>query len=349
MEKIISIIVPCYNVEKYIDRCMLSLTTQTIGIEKLVIILVDDCSTDNTWQRIRYWEEKYQESVIAIHCEKNGRQGRARNIGLQYVSTPYIGFVDADDWVETDMYEKLYEKLVQNDCDIAMCRSWRDFARENQVLQPKKCNKDDQLLQIDSMSKRKFLIVSAGLEYCVWNKLYKTEFVLGNGLFFPEQLAYEDHFFASLLYYYANRIYILEERLYHYFVNEKSTVMQENATHHFDILTVDSMMWDECEKRGFLPEYRQELEYQYLTLCFLTSIKMILLRMPAMPYEFFLRLRSETLMRVPDYHTNRYVGELVTDLNKILLELLDRLLDKEELDILFATLREYLQKGILRI
>lgn len=349
MEKVISIIIPCYNVEKYINRCMDSLVAQTIGLEKLEIILVDDCSMDGTWGKMTEIEAKYPESVMIIHCDENGRQGQARNIGLQYASAPYIGYVDSDDWVEPDMYEKLYAKMVENNCDIVMCRNWRDSAEAEQVLDPRKTELENRMFVIDTAEKRKTFLACASMGFGVWDKLYRRDFLITNDIFFPEKLAYEDHFFSTLLYFYAERVYMLEERLYHYFVNTQSTVLAKNASYHFDILTVDCMLWEECERRGFLMNYRKELEYQFLTLCYLASVKMMVLRLAEVPYEYFLRLKEETLKRIPDYHANPYVGELVTDLNKIILGLLDIPVGKEELTMICNTLRGYVQSGVLRM
>ena len=107
----ISIIIPCYNVEKYLMRCFLSLKNQTIGIENLELIFVDDASTDDTWDIIQKIENKYSQNVIAVHCDENGRQGRARNIGMTYATAEYIGFVDSDDWVEPNMFEILLDEM----------------------------------------------------------------------------------------------------------------------------------------------------------------------------------------------------------------------------------------------
>lgn len=332
MGKLISIIVPCYNVEKYIDRCFNSLLNQTIGFDKLEVIMVDDCSVDNTWDKLTAIEAAYPESVMIIHCDENGRQGRARNIGLQYASAPYVGYVDSDDWIEPDMYDKLYEKAEAYNCDIVMCQNWRDTALTDQTLAPKLTGRADRMLGIDSVEKRRTFIVCGSIGYGVWDKLFTREFLVENNIFFPEQLAYEDHFFATLLYFYTKRVYILEERLYHYFVNSASTVLAPDAAHHFDILTVDKMMWAECERRGFLTEYRKELEYQFLTLCYLAAMKMISLRLTEIPYDFFLELKEETLKRVPDYHSNPYIKDYVTELNQMLLQLLELPIGKQDLN-----------------
>ena len=104
----ISVIIPCYNVESYIDRCLTSITSQTIDLSLLEIICIDDASTDNTWSKLQAWETTYPENIMIIHCDENGRQGTARNIGLQYASAPWIAYIDSDDWIELDYFEKLY-------------------------------------------------------------------------------------------------------------------------------------------------------------------------------------------------------------------------------------------------
>lgn len=349
MDKLISIIIPCYNVEKYIDRCFNSLLAQTIGFDKLEIIMIDDCSADCTWDRLTAIEASYPESVIVIHCDENGHQGRARNIGLQYASAPYVGYVDSDDWIEPDMYEKLYRKMVSYQCDIVMCQNWRDTAHCGQILPPKLTGAADRMFEIDTVEKRRIFIACGSIGYGAWDKLFTREFLLDNHIFFPEQLAYEDHFFATLLYFYAKRIYILEERLYHYYVNPASTVLSPNATHHFDMLTVDKMMWAECERRGFLTEYRKEVEYQFLTLCYLASMKMISLRLTHVPYDFFLELKEETLKRVPNYHDNPYISDYVTELNQILLRLLDLPINEQELNAFCDAVRMRYIKGTLQM
>lgn len=350
MEKKISIIVPCYNVNQYLDRCFDSLKNQTIGIENLEIIFVDDCSTDRTWEHLTFLEQKYPESISIIHCDENGRQGKARNIGMTYATAPYVGFVDSDDWVEPDMFEKMYEKIRAYDADVVMCDSWRDKRQSGQNLAPKKDEgKKDRFLLIDSEEKRKKLIAESELMFCVWNKLYKRELLQNNLILFPEKLAYEDHFFAMLLYFYVVRVYILEERLYHYFVNTQSTVMASNARHHFDILKVNTMLWDECKNRGLLESFREEIEYQFLALGYLTSIKMILLRFEEFPYDFFLMLKKEVVARVPDYRKNKYVAFYFTEIYQILLELLLKDMSREEIISVFDSLRAYVRRGLLKV
>lgn len=112
--KKISVIIPCYNVEKEIDRCIQSLVDQTILLSQMELIFVDDASEDATMEKLSKWEEQYPESILVIHCEENGKQGTARNIGMQYATGEYIGFVDSDDYVEPEMYQKMCRIAIRN-------------------------------------------------------------------------------------------------------------------------------------------------------------------------------------------------------------------------------------------
>lgn len=126
----ISVVVPCYNVEKYIMRCVASLISQTIGFENMQVIFVNDASTDNTLSILRKIESAYPENVVLITYDKNLRQGGARNIGLSYATAKYVGFVDADDWIEPEMYEEMYNKMKCGNYDIVRCKSGADRSQE---------------------------------------------------------------------------------------------------------------------------------------------------------------------------------------------------------------------------
>ena len=127
----INVIVPCYNVEKYIDRCLDSVVGQTIGLDKLEIICVNDASTDGTWDRLSAWEKRYPLNIRLINCPRNGAQGRARNIGLSHAFGSYITFLDADDWMEKDAYERAWRAMKDYNCDIVRYGWIRDEGTGN--------------------------------------------------------------------------------------------------------------------------------------------------------------------------------------------------------------------------
>lgn len=139
--KKISVIIPCYNCAKYIDRCLQSVVSQSIGIDNLEIILVNDGSEDSTLSKLEEWEQKYPESIIVINYNQNVGQGYARNVGIQYSSTDWIGFVDSDDFIEVEMYEKLFEKTLNSDYEAIYCKFHME--RPDNILPLEDCSQSD--------------------------------------------------------------------------------------------------------------------------------------------------------------------------------------------------------------
>ena len=118
--KKVSVIIPCHNAAKWLPQCFLSLVQQSIGIDGLELIFVDDASDDEgaTWALLEEFERAYPESIMIIHLEENLRQGGARNVALGYATGEYLAFVDADDFVEKDFLEKGYRRAMASDADI---------------------------------------------------------------------------------------------------------------------------------------------------------------------------------------------------------------------------------------
>lgn len=316
----ISVIIPCYNVAPYIDRCLTTITSQTIGVESLEIICIDDASTDDTWQRLQEWETKYPDQILLVHCDENGRQGTARNIGLQYASADWIAFIDSDDWVELDYFEKLYEITLQGDCEVVSCQNERDFSTSMTFFENRKTDKENRFMLIDTIEKRKLFFNLQCAGFAAWGKIIRKSLLIDNGIFFPEYLAYEDSYWGPLLHFYITKVYLVEEKLYHYFVNPKSTVLQKDADYHTDWLTVQSMKWQEWKIRGFLADYREELEYDFLCTCYLGFLKIIFLRYTEPSFSLYQLVKEITLKKIPDYRQNKYIDEGLPAFYRTLLE-----------------------------
>lgn len=319
MEKKISVIISCYNVEKYIERCIDSIINQTIGLDSLELIFVNDASEDKTLEILLEYEKRYEDSVIVINCLENGRQGTARNIGLKYANGKYIGFVDSDDWIEPDMYELLYEKAEKYKCDIVHCRMIRDYGK---IKYEREKMPDDSLIIIENDEERSEFIASAILGVGPCDKIYKRSLIFDNNICFPEKIAYEDISWGAMFYLYAARIYIVEKRLYHYFVNTESTVLNMNKEYHMDIFKANMIKWQEYIERGALERYKEAVEYDFISTYFLGGLKMLFLRFTESKYNEFVIARNTVLELIPLYAKNKYLDKYTDEKYKVLLDLL---------------------------
>lgn len=298
--KKISIIVPCYNAEKYIDRCLTSLVTQTIGIENIELILVNDASTDSTYQKLCDWENKFRDSILVINCEKNGKQGTARNIGISYASCDYIGFVDIDDWIEPSMYQKLYDKAISYQVDVVSCL--HDMVSSKTQTYTSSANETTDLLFTDlntPSNRKKFL--NASFPQNIWSAIYKKEIITANHIFFPTNVTYEDNFWKSILNYYINSCYVLQEVLYHWYISLESTSRIPNSITHLYRLQVEKMLLEEYKKRGLYHEYEEQIDRAFLQRYYLNSLHTFFTRFDFFPIELFNGMQLAILKYIPDY------------------------------------------------
>ena len=337
----LSIIVPCYNAEKYIFRCVDSLINQTLDKSRYEIILVDDCSADSTWDIICEYEKKYPDMLKAVRCGENGRQGRARNIGLGYAEGVYVGYADSDDWVERDMYENMLNEITDYDADIVRCGFIRDAGKpaDSQQVNTDMHNPRRHIdagsgridrLCIDTDDKRKNFIISNCIGYGCWDKVIRKALLTDNNISFPERLAYEDICWGSLLYLYAGKVSLIDKKYYHYFVNTESTVLKKNNAYSSDMLTVNKLKYQEYVNRGVLYNFRDEAEFDMLITCWLGVIKMLALRYEEPSYEAYCELKYYINKIMPAASSNKYVKEELSEMQKLLVRLLDTDINRQE-------------------
>lgn len=205
--ELISVIVPVYKVEPYLDRCVQSIVDQTY--RNLEIILIDDGSPDRCGEMCDAWAEK-DPRIQVIH-KKNGGLSDARNAGMAAATGEYIGFVDSDDWIEPQMYQSLYEAISTTNSDIASCgakRVWPDGrpSKELQAVNRYHVFEHDAAMEA--------FITANGLVQTVWNKLYRK--TVAQDLIFPVGLVHEDEFWTWKVIARANRIVTIQESYYNY-------------------------------------------------------------------------------------------------------------------------------------
>lgn len=214
MDKI-SIIVPVYNVERYLERCIESLLQQTY--KELEIILVDDGSPDNCPAICDFYAQK-DVRIRVIH-KKNGGLSDARNAGTRCATGAYIGFIDSDDFVEPDMFEKLYKAIKKENADIAVCGFERvDTGGEKLGIDLESPIKAETVSASEFMKK---IVKGNGWYYTVaWNKLYSRK--VAEAVMFPVGKIHEDEYTIHLFVNQCNRITVIDEICYHYTMNPKS-------------------------------------------------------------------------------------------------------------------------------
>lgn len=260
----VSVIVPVYNTEKYLRRCLDSLVNQTL--QELEIVLVNDGSTDNSPDILKEYEEKYPEKIVVIHKE-NGGQATARNLGIRKCSGTYVGFVDSDDYVDTAMFETMFRTAQENDCDMVEChyhyvqeseKGDRELATRGNIRQ----YKDRKDMFINPMT-------------CPWNKLFKRELLLQEGLEFPEGLIYEDTAFCIKVIPYIKKERFVDKPFVYYILRGTSTMNANKSRKVADIFPVLENILIFYRDKGFYEEYKEELEYFCVKILLCSSLSRI--------------------------------------------------------------------------
>lgn len=220
----VSIIVPVYNVEKYLRKCLDSLINQTL--KDIEIICINDGSTDKSLEILE--EYKNRDSRIILLNQENSGQSIARNNGIKKATGEYLGFVDPDDWVDLDYYEKLYNAASTNDTDIAV----GGIIRVTGIKKKKFLNFEKETLTDNT--NLKFELCDVPEKSYVWNKIYKTEKMKEIGLEFEKGIFYEDCIFTPQALFYLGEIVTVPNIYYYYLRRGNSTVKQRSEKANAD-------------------------------------------------------------------------------------------------------------------
>ena len=206
---LISIIIPVYQVEKYLDKCIVSVVNQTYT--NLEIILVDDGSLDNCPAICDAWKER--DSRITVIHQQNGGLSVARNEGLKIATGEFIGFVDSDDWIEPNMYETLLMALLETEADIAVggIKGFTEDLKTKAYTQPKTTER--KLYSAEEALKR-LLLLKRFFSSGVWNKLYRRLVI--SDIEFPEGRLHEDVLWSAQVIGNAKNVVCINQICYHY-------------------------------------------------------------------------------------------------------------------------------------
>lgn len=245
----ISVIIPFFNAEQNLSRCIESLLAQTLS--NIQIILVDDASTDNSPEISKNYAELYPQRIINVRQKYNKGPGAARNAGIKYAEGQYIAFVDSDDYVESDMFLNLYKSICYSYAEIAVCGICKISNNDKKIYIP------------NGISSSKDLLESKTMLSPPWNKLFSRSFIEKNGIYFPESRMSEDMAFSFKAACCANKIISVDNVLYRYIQNISgisfNMKMRSEALKSIEdikIFLTEKNFWEKWKK-------------QYLQVCYL--------------------------------------------------------------------------------
>lgn len=247
---LISIIVPVYNVEDFLERCIVSIINQTYA--NFELLLIDDGSIDKSAEICKKWVVK--DTRIKYFYKENGGVSSARNRGIKEAKGKYIGFVDPDDWLDETMYEELYTLLEKNYCDVAVCRLIRVYD-EKEKIEEKRFKTQ---IFLDGMIDQRQLIQSDDLVSCL-TKLYKA--CIFDKLRFPENMSHaEDLYIVPDILSRASRVIYTSKILYYYFMRNSS------ASHNFSESKALNRLEARSKFYAYLKQKKSYLNYAFYSL-----------------------------------------------------------------------------------
>lgn len=301
----LSIIVPVYNMaaEGKLAYCLNSLVSQTI--KDYEIIAVDDASTDNSLEILKDFERRFPDRFHAICSEVNRHQGGAKNIGLKLAKGDWIGFIDSDDWITPDMYERLIGKAEETGADLVGCDYSLVSEHSMKVGQVVPNNKKEQCGLLNK-EKRKSLILDGG---SLVVKIFRRSMILDNKLWFPEDIFYEDNALGNSYLILARQFEYIEEPLYYYYQHSASTVHTISPKRCEDRMTAGRLMLREAKRHNFYEEFKPELEYSFTLLFYINTLFTYMAGVEKTKYSFVKAMGKEMKHTFPDFETNPYYQE----------------------------------------
>ena len=297
-DDLISVIVPVYKVEEYLDRCVNSIVNQTY--KNLEIILIDDGSPDNCPEMCDEWAKKDQR-IKVIH-KQNGGLSDARNAGMEIATGEYIGFVDSDDWIAPEMYEKLIVAMKKDSCDIEACcveMVWENGSDNRLLTQKQSCVLTSEEAQLA-------LLKESLLKQPVWYKLYKANKI--KNIAFEKGKYHEDVFWSYKAIGAANKVGIIDYIGYYYLQRNASIMGEGYSLKRLDAIEAY------CQRFEYIKENFPNLSDLALINVWYGCIyngQQILLYLKGNERQKALDYLKKTMRRYPLHHKN-YSKEKLT-------------------------------------
>ncbi len=316
---LLSIIVPVYNMagEGKLKFCLDSLVNQKLDGGEYEIIAVDDCSTDNSLDILKEYEKNYPDKFIALHSPVNHHQGGAKNIGLAIAKGEWLGFIDSDDWIVPDYYNRLLDKAKETGADMVGCDYCFTDEHSFKVGQIVHNNNFEQTGVMDKERYKKLLLETGSLVV----KVYRRELILGDYKpgekevldIFPEDIFYEDNAISNTWMLRSKHFEYIQEPLYFYYQHNTSTVHSISRKNMEDRMTAGRLIVKEAKDNNYYDEYKPEIEYQFTVLFYINTLFSVMPKSSNFKgcYSFSKKLAREMKETFPDFRNNIYYQEKV--------------------------------------
>lgn len=303
----LSVIVPVYNMatQDKLTWCLNSLVNQTISDYE--IIAVDDCSTDNSLEILREYEQKYADKFKVICSPVNKKQGGAKNLGLAAAVGDWIGFIDSDDWVTPDFYEKLLSRAEETGADMVGCDYHLTSEHSMKIGQVVHNNTKEQTGILNETKYRSLILDGGSLVV----KIYKRHIVLDYPNRFPENIFYEDNAIGNSWMLRAKHFEYLEEPLYYYYQHDTSTVHTITKKRCEDRMEAARIMIREAKEFDFFKRYFAELESSFTTLFYVNTLFSYMAGVKKTKHGFVKALGKEMKEMFPNFMNNIYYTQRV--------------------------------------
>lgn len=313
----LSIIVPVYNMAKdgNLEYCINSLVRQTL--QNMEIIAVDDASTDDSLKILREFEERYPGRVKAVASPENRRQGGARNLGLKEARGRYIGFMDSDDWVVEDLYERMVELAIKTGADCVGTDMCRIYEHTMVPARREACNLPSQTGIFDHDKRKEFLLNPGPLG----TKIYAREIFFDKEFKFPERMAYEDNAaFVEIVMRIKHFEHIPEANVF-YYQHGDSTTHTINLKKCQERMAASRAMLKFAQENGALEEFREVIEFQFSNLFYKNTLFGYMQSDVKKDIKFIRMLGKEMVATFPDFRENSYYKQNINDYEQKLINL----------------------------
>lgn len=315
---LLSIIIPCYNSVDCIEPLLLCLEHQTIGIENLEIIFVDDASTDGTRMRLMEFQNRYPQNVQIIENDKNYGVSYARNRGVEKSRTSLVTFADHDDVPEYTIYETLYKSLMKSGCEIAMCA--HDYiTHETKIPREGECGCNNkfgrrhsleqqtefppvQIFELTEHTVREMFMMQFRNDLECWSKLIRKSFLLEHNIVFPEGMWGEDFYWWMLVEMNLNSLCWVPSVLYHHTRKSRPSVSKE--MHNW--MSAQLLLNHEAKSRGLYQYFWEILDLELFEIGFASTLYYRILK-NNFSVEELEELRQVVIRETTDILNNTYV------------------------------------------